>query len=168
MLVWEGEIKWAGRICLIRRHIIMTKQMKHFENKVALVTRRAFGDWPSHFSPTAWKRSNCDQEGCDYLKNNITSKKHSIISYISLVNGIICFFIVFITPTRIANIGNSVGDNITFLLTGTGIVLSLIGIVKKTEKNVIPIISLILSSSFFIFWIIVIILLFTGQIGFAP
>ncbi|KKE78287.1 hypothetical protein NSA56_04860 [Oceanobacillus caeni] len=102
------------------------------------------------------------------MKNNITSKKHSIISYISLVNGIICFFIVFITPTRIANIGNSVGDNITFLLTGTGIVLSLIGIVKKTEKNVIPIISLILSSSFFIFWIIVIILLFTGQIGFAP
>ncbi|MEK4800184.1 hypothetical protein MHI02_00895 [Oceanobacillus sp. FSL K6-0118] len=102
------------------------------------------------------------------MKNNITSKKHSIISYISLVNGIICFFIVFITPTRIANIGNSVGDNITFLLTGTGIVLSLIGIVKKTEKNVIPIISLILSSSFFIFWIIVIILLFTGQISFAP
>ncbi|WP_145524161.1 hypothetical protein [Virgibacillus sp. SK37] len=102
------------------------------------------------------------------MKNNITSKKHSIISYISLVNGIICFFIVFITPTRIANIGNSVGDNITFLLTGTGIVLSLIGIVKKTETNVIPIISLILSSSFFIFWIIVIILLFTGQISFAP
>ncbi|EEL70301.1 hypothetical protein bcere0026_27690 [Bacillus mycoides] len=39
---------------------------------------------------------------------------------------------------------------------------------KKTEKKGIAIISLILSSSFFIFWIIAIILLFTGQINFAP
>lgn len=98
----------------------------------------------------------------------VIPKKNGIISYISLIIGIICFFIVFVTPTRVANIGSLVGDYITFFLTGIGIVLSIIGIVKKTEKNVIPIISLILSSSFFIFWIITIFLLFTGQIEFAP
>ncbi|WP_396021712.1 hypothetical protein [Bacillus cereus group sp. BfR-BA-01380] len=98
----------------------------------------------------------------------VIPKKNGIISYISLIIGIICFFIVFVTPTRIANIGSLVGDYITFFLMGIGIVLSIIGIVKKTEKNVIPIISLILSSSFFIFWIITIFLLFTGQIEFAP
>ncbi|MFB6468833.1 hypothetical protein ACE38V_18920 [Cytobacillus sp. Hz8] len=97
-----------------------------------------------------------------------TPKKYGLISYISLTIGIICFFVVFVTPTRIANIGSSVGDYITFSLTGIGIVLSIKGIEKKTEKNVIPIISLILSSSFFIFWIIIIFLLFTGQIEFAP
>ncbi|KYG29096.1 hypothetical protein [Priestia endophytica] len=97
-----------------------------------------------------------------------TPKKYGSISYMSLAIGVICFCIVFVTPTRIANIGSLVGDYITFSLTGIGIVLSTIGIVKKTEKNVIPIISLILSSSFFIFWIITIILLFTDQIEFAP
>ncbi|MNW37372.1 hypothetical protein D3C74_144130 [compost metagenome] len=101
------------------------------------------------------------------IKTN-TPKKNGLISYICLAIGIICFFIVFVTPTRIANIGSLVGDYITFSLTGLGIVLSIIGIVKKTEKNVIPIVSLILSSSFFIFWIIIAILLFTGQIEFAP
>lgn len=95
-------------------------------------------------------------------------KKHGIISYISLLIGIICFFIVFVTPTRIANVGNLIGDYITFFLTGLGILLSIIGIVKKTEKNIIPIISFILSSSFFIYWVIIITLLFTGQIDFAP
>ena len=109
------------------------------------------------------------KRGCVYLENKTaTPKKHGIISYISLVIGIICFFIVFVTPTRIANIGSLIGDYITFFLTGAGIILSIIGIVKKTEKNVIPIISLILSSSFFIFWIIAVILLLTGQIEFAP
>ncbi|MDQ6597650.1 hypothetical protein E2K98_05645 [Bacillus salipaludis] len=101
-------------------------------------------------------------------KKTAPPKKHGIISYISFIIGAICFFIVFVPATRIANIGNLVGDYITFSLTGIGIVLSIIGIVKKTEKNVIPIISLILSFSFFIFWIIVIILLFTGQIEFGP
>lgn len=99
---------------------------------------------------------------------NKTEKRHGIISYISIIIGVICFFIVFITPTRIANIGDPHGDYITLILTGTGIVLSIIGMVRKTEKNVIPIISLILSSSFFIFWFITIVLLFTGQIEFAP
>lgn len=98
----------------------------------------------------------------------VIPKKNGIISDISLIIGIICFFIVFVTPTIMANIGGLVGDYITFFLTVIGIVLSIIGIVKKTEKNVIPVISLILSSSFFIFWIITIFLLFTGQIEFAP
>ncbi|MBD3108412.1 hypothetical protein IEO70_08540 [Bacillus sp. AGMB 02131] len=95
-------------------------------------------------------------------------KKYGILSYISLIVGVICFFIVFVPATRIANIGNSAGDYVTMLLTGIGIFLSLLGISKKTEKKAISIISLILSSSFFIFWIIAIILLFTGQTEFAP
>ncbi|HDX9576836.1 TPA: hypothetical protein ROX88_000303 [Bacillus pseudomycoides] len=103
------------------------------------------------------------------MENKIViPKKNGIISYISLFIGVICFLIVFVTPIRIANVGNLVGDYITFFLTGIGIVLSIMGIVKKTEKNVVPIIALILSSSFFIFWIIAISLLFTGKIEFAP
>ncbi|EOP39194.1 hypothetical protein [Bacillus cereus] len=103
------------------------------------------------------------------MKTEIVSKKkYSIISYVSFLIGIMCFLFVFITPTRIANAGNIVGDYITIALTGVGIILSTIGITKQTEKKAIAIISLILSSSFFIFWIIAIILLFTGQINFAP
>ncbi|HDR7738404.1 hypothetical protein ACTJJY_08020 [Bacillus sp. 22475] len=98
----------------------------------------------------------------------VPKKKYSIISYISLLIGILCFLFVFITPTRIANAGNIVGDYITIVLTGVGIMLSIITMTKKTEKKGIAILSLILSSSFFIFWIIAIILLFTGQISFAP
>jgi len=97
-----------------------------------------------------------------------TPKKHGLISYIALVIGIICVFIVFVEPTRIANNGNMVGDNITFILTCTGILLSILALLMKTEKRVIPVIALILSSSNIIFWIITIILLFTGQIDFAP
>ncbi|MDM5462973.1 hypothetical protein [Bacillus cereus] len=103
------------------------------------------------------------------MKTEIFSKKkYSIISYVSLLIGIMCFLFVFITPTRIANAGNIVGDYITIALTGVGIIIPIITMTKKTEKKAIAIISLILSSSFFIFWIIAIILLFTGQINFAP
>ncbi|QWH37995.1 hypothetical protein EXW53_14425 [Bacillus mycoides] len=103
------------------------------------------------------------------MKTEIFSKKkYSIIRYVSLLIGIMCFLFVFITPTRIANAGNIVGDYITIALTGVGIIISIITMTKKTEKKAIAIISLILSSSFFIFWIIAIILLFTGQINFAP
>ncbi|AJH72736.1 MULTISPECIES: hypothetical protein [Bacillus cereus group] len=98
----------------------------------------------------------------------VPKKKYSIISYISLLIGILCFLFVFITPTRIANAGNIVGDYITVALTVAGIILSIITMTKKTEKKGIAILSFILSSSFFIFWIIAIILLFTGQISFAP
>ncbi|MBE7143258.1 hypothetical protein [Bacillus paranthracis] len=98
----------------------------------------------------------------------VPKKKYSIISYICLFIGILCFLFVFITPTRIANAGNIVGDYITVALTVAGIILSIITMTKKTEKKGIAILSFILSSSFFIFWIIAIILLFTGQISFAP
>jgi len=95
-------------------------------------------------------------------------KSYSKISYISLVVGIICFFIVFVPPTRIASIGYIAGDYITAALTGIGIFFSVMALVKKTEKKIIPLISLILSFSFLIFWMITIVLLFTGQIEFAP
>lgn len=95
-------------------------------------------------------------------------KKYGTISYLSLLIGIICFFIVFVTPTRIANIGSAVGDYITIFLTSIGIVLSIIGLKRKTEKKALSILGLILSSSLFIFWIITIILLFGGVIEFGP
>ncbi|TCW50131.1 hypothetical protein EC917_11715 [Bacillus thuringiensis] len=98
----------------------------------------------------------------------VPKKKYSIISYISLLIGVLCFLFVFITPTRIANVGNVVGDYITVALTVAGIILSSITMTKQTEKKGIAILSLILSLSLFIFWIITIILLFTGQISFAP
>ncbi|MGM2508012.1 hypothetical protein ACS2OW_02160 [Bacillus cereus group sp. BceL035] len=103
------------------------------------------------------------------MKTEIVSKKkYSIISYISLLIGILCFLFVFITPTRIANVGNVVGDYITVALTVAGIILSNITMTKQTEKKWIAIISIILSLSLLIFWMITIILLFTGQISFAP
>ncbi|AZQ47367.1 hypothetical protein EJW27_12805 [Bacillus albus] len=98
----------------------------------------------------------------------VLKKKYSMISYISLLIGTLCFLFVFITPTRIANAGNIVGDYITVALTVAGIILSIITMTKKNVKKGIAILSLILSLSFFIFWIIAIILLFTGQISFAP
>lgn len=103
------------------------------------------------------------------LKSELdTSKKHSVISYSSLVIGIICFFIVFATPTRIANIGSLTGDYVTFFFTAAGIILSITGLMKRTERNIIPFISLILSSSLFIFWFIVFFLLVTGRMELAP
>ncbi|CAH0191901.1 hypothetical protein ACIROD_08060 [Peribacillus sp. NPDC101481] len=91
-------------------------------------------------------------------------KRYGVISFTSFIIGIVCFFTVFITPIRIANFGSLTGDYITFFLTITGIVLSVMGILKKTEKKVISIVSLVFSSSFFIFWVIVITLLLTGEI----
>ncbi|WP_242251906.1 hypothetical protein [Bacillus cereus group sp. BfR-BA-01379] len=94
----------------------------------------------------------------------VPKKKYSIISYISLLIGVFCFLFVFITPTRIANAGNIVGDYITV----AGIILSVITMTKKNEKKGIAILSFILSLSFFIFWIIAIILVLTGRVSFAP
>ncbi len=73
-----------------------------------------------------------------------------MISYISFAIGIVCFFLVFVTPTRIANIGSPPGDYMTLILTAAGMMLSVTGIAKRTEKSIIPVISLILSSSLFI------------------
>lgn len=65
----------------------------------------------------------------------VPKKKYSKISYISLLIGILCFLFVFITPTRIANAGNIVGDYITVALTVTGIILSVITMTKKKRKE---------------------------------
>ncbi|USK73984.1 hypothetical protein [Peribacillus frigoritolerans] len=91
-------------------------------------------------------------------------KRYGVISFTSFIIGIICFFTVFITPIRIENIGSLTGGYITLFLTAAGIALSVMGILKKTEKKMISIISLVFSSSFFIFWVIIITLLLTGEI----
>ena len=61
------------------------------------------------------------------------------------------FLFVFITPTRIANAGNIVGDYITVALTVAGIILSIITMTKNREEEGIAILSFILSSSFLYF-----------------
>ncbi len=91
-------------------------------------------------------------------------KRYGVISFTSFIIGIICFFTVFITPIRMENIGSLTGGYITLFLTVAGIALSVIGILKRTEKKMISIISLVFSSSFFIFWVIIITLLLTGEI----
>ena len=77
------------------------------------------------------------------------------------------FSVRFITPTRIANAGNIVGDYVTVALTVVGIIFSIITMTKKQRRrdcdSFIHTVLII-----FIFWIIAIILLFTGQISFAP
>ena len=65
----------------------------------------------------------------------VPKKKYSIISYICLLIGILCFLFVFITPTRIANAGNIVGDYITVALTVAGIILSIITMTKKQRRR---------------------------------
>jgi hypothetical protein len=101
--------------------------------------------------------SSMENEAC-------IQKRYGVISFTSFIIGIICFFTVFITPIRIENIGSLTGGYITLFLTAAGIALSVMGILKKTEKKMISIISLVFSSSFFIFWVIIITLLLTGEI----
>lgn len=101
--------------------------------------------------------SSMENEAC-------IQKRYGVISFTSFIIGIICFFTVFITPIRMENIGSMTGGYITLFLTVAGIALSVIGILKRTEKKMISIISLVFSSSFFIFWVIIITLLLTGEI----
>ena len=98
----------------------------------------------------------------------VTTRKNSIISYIALLIGIVCFFITFVQPTRIVMIGSLAGDYITFGLTAIGVILSIVGLLKKTEKKLLPIISLVLSLSFPIYFVLWLILMFTGIWDFAP
>jgi len=98
----------------------------------------------------------------------VFTKKYSFISYVALTLGIICLFITFVQPTRIVMIGSLIGDYITFGLTAIGLTCSIIGLSKKTERKLLPIISLILSLSFPIFFVLWLILLFTGVWDFAP
>lgn len=104
-------------------------------------------------------------KGVSSMENEASiQKRYGVISFTSFIIGIICFFTVFITPIRMANIGSITGGYITLFLTIAGIALSVMGILKKTEKKMISIISLVFSSSFFIFWVIIITLLLTGEI----
>ena len=101
-------------------------------------------------------------------QKSASTKSYGKNSYSAFVIGVICFFTVFVPPTRIAMIGNSGGDIFTLFLTVVGIFLSIIGIASKKEKKWLPIVALVLSSSFFIFWVIVSVLLVSGQMDFAP
>lgn len=104
-------------------------------------------------------------KGVSSMENEASiQKRYGVISFTSFIIGIICFFTVFITPIRMENIGSMTGGYITLFLTIAGIALSVMGILKKTEKKMISIISLVFSSSFFIFWVIIITLLLTGEI----
>ncbi len=97
-------------------------------------------------------------------------KKYGTLSWLSLLIGVTSFFLVFVTPTRIANTGSAVADSITLSLMVIGILISIFGLLKKTEKKALSAIGLLLSFSFsFVFyWILIIALLVTGQIPFAP
>ncbi len=98
------------------------------------------------------------------IEQRAPNRKHSLISYSSLLIGII----VFVTPTRLAHTGNMAGDYITYAMTFIGILLSIVALSKEKEKKLIPVLSLILSSSLFIFWMLALFLLFTGLMDFAP
>lgn len=101
-------------------------------------------------------------------QSSAVRKKVGKVSYLSLLIGVICFLIVFVPPTRIASVGNLAGDYLTLFLTLAGVSLSVAGIAMKEEKNGIPIIALLLSSSFLIFWIMIIVLVLTEQMNLAP
>lgn len=62
-------------------------------------------------------------------------KKHGPMSYLSLVIGVVLFCIVFIEPIRIAYVGSLLGDYVVFFLSVLGVLLSIIGIMKKAERK---------------------------------
>ncbi|MEW5570201.1 hypothetical protein [Rossellomorea marisflavi] len=95
-------------------------------------------------------------------------KKYGTLSWLSLLIGVTSFFLVFVTPTRVANTGSAIGDSITLSLMVMGVLISIFGLLKKTEKKALSVIGLLLSLSFIFFWIMIIVLMVTGQIPFAP
>ncbi|KML31266.1 hypothetical protein NDQ57_00760 [Rossellomorea marisflavi] len=95
-------------------------------------------------------------------------KTYGFISWLSLIIGVTSFFLVFVTPTRVANTGSAIGDSITLSLMVMGVLISIFGLLKKTEKKALSVIGLLLSLSFIFFWIMIIVLMVTGQIPFAP
>ncbi|WP_430489169.1 hypothetical protein [Rossellomorea marisflavi] len=95
-------------------------------------------------------------------------KTYGFISWLSLIIGVISFFLVFVTPKRIANTGSAIGDSITLGLMVIGSIISIVGLLKKkTEKKVLSVIGLFLSLFFIFYWFLIIVLLVTGQIPFA-
>lgn len=99
---------------------------------------------------------------------NPSPKTYGLLSWLSLLIGVTSFFLVFVTPTRIANTGSAIGDSITLGLMVIGSIISIIGLLNKTEKKALSVIGLLLFLSFIFFWIMIIVLMVTGQIPFAP
>lgn len=97
----------------------------------------------------------------------VSTRRVRFIRYTSLIMGIACFFLTFVPPTRIALVGSMFGDYIIYALTAIGVTLSIYSILKSKNK-IVPIVSLIFSLSLPIFFVLLIVLLFTGTIDFAP
>ncbi len=62
-------------------------------------------------------------------------KTYGFISWLSLIIGVISFFLVFVTPKRIANTGSAIGDSITLGLMVIGSIISIVGLLKKNGEK---------------------------------
>lgn len=65
-------------------------------------------------------------------------KKYGFLSWLSLIIGVTSFFLVFVIPTRIANIGSAIGDSITLSLMVIEILISILDSSKKRRKRLSP------------------------------
>lgn len=66
---------------------------------------------------------------------NPSPKKYGILSWLSLIIGVTSFFLVFVTPTRVANTGSAIGDSITLSLMVIGSLISIVGLLKKNGEK---------------------------------
>ena len=69
------------------------------------------------------------------MKTEIVSKKVQYNKLYLFTHRHFMFSVRFITPTRIANVGNIVGDYVTVALTVAGIILSIITMTKKQRRR---------------------------------
>ncbi|MGN1218637.1 MAG: hypothetical protein ACI4TD_11810 [Phocaeicola sp.] len=90
------------------------------------------------------------------------------IGIVSVIVGVICFFMVFVPPTRTVMIGSALGDYVAVGFTITGIMLAVVSLVKEPGKKWIPVIGLLLSLSYLAYWAILLVMLMMGLIPFAP
>lgn len=88
---------------------------------------------------------------------NLDKSKHTIISHLALSFGLICFLIVFLNPIKFVHTGSLMGDAVAILFTTIGLILSITGLLVESEKKLIPFISLLFSSSFFISWVLMVV-----------
>ncbi|MDV2884822.1 hypothetical protein RYX45_06505 [Alkalihalophilus pseudofirmus] len=96
---------------------------------------------------------------------DIHNKKR--LQFIAFIIGVLCFSIVFIPFTRITMTGHAWGDMISITLMFIGVTLSTT-LLKKYGRSPLLIFSIILSLSFPIYLVILIVALFTGLIEFGP
>ncbi|MBV6682380.1 hypothetical protein KV679_01605 [Bacillus sp. JRC01] len=94
-------------------------------------------------------------------------KKYSTLSCLSHIIGVTSVFLVFVTPTRIANTGSAIGVHHPQPDGHRHLDLDF-WTPQKKEKKALSVIGLLLSFSFVFYWILIISLLVTGQIPFAP